>query len=208
MNAPVQKQCKKCGTSDRNPSGNCRACAKASQIVWAKKNKEKVRLYGKQWSAKNPEKIRAKNAKAYAANAVKNRAYSAEYKANNLERVTKYLAEYRESHRDIARNTSTVWRKANPLKLKAYHQNRRAMKRNSGGRLTQNVVDRLLKLQRGKCACCNKSLGGIFHLDHIMPLALGGSNEDANMQLLSPRCNLQKHKKHPIDFMQSRGFLL
>lgn len=55
---------------------------------------------------------------------------------------------------------------------------------------------------------CGKPLGDAYHLDHVMPLALGGSNTDDNMQLLRDRCNLQKHAKHPVDFMQERGFLL
>ena len=40
------------------------------------------------------------------------------------------------------------------------------------------------------------------------PLALGGSNDKANLQLLCPTCNAKKSAKHPIDFMQSRGLLL
>jgi 5-methylcytosine-specific restriction endonuclease McrA len=45
-------------------------------------------------------------------------------------------------------------------------------------------------------------------MDHIIPLALGGANTDDNIQLLRATCNLQKHTKHPIDFMQQRGYLL
>lgn len=45
-------------------------------------------------------------------------------------------------------------------------------------------------------------------MDHIMPLALGGTNTDDNIQLLCPTCNRSKHAKHPVDFMQQRGFLL
>lgn len=41
-----------------------------------------------------------------------------------------------------------------------------------------------------------------------MPLALGGANEDWNIQLLRQRCNNQKKAKHPVDFMQSKGYLL
>lgn len=46
------------------------------------------------------------------------------------------------------------------------------------------------------------------HLDHIVPVAMGGPNIDENIQLLRQRCNNQKHSKHPVDFMQQRGFLL
>jgi 5-methylcytosine-specific restriction endonuclease McrA len=88
-------------------------------------------------------------------------------------------------------------------------QNRRARKNASAGKLSFNLAEKLFKLQHGKCACgCKKHLGKDYHLDHIMPLALGGANTDNNIQLLRKQCNWQKHAKHPIDFMQSRGFLL
>lgn len=35
-----------------------------------------------------------------------------------------------------------------------------------------------------------------------------GTNTDDNIQLLRKLCNLQKSAKHPVDFMQQRGFLL
>lgn len=67
------------------------------------------------------------------------------------------------------------------------------------------------RYKNGKCKACSKashSVGDNYHLDHIMPLALGGPNTDDNIQLLRQRCNNQKSKKHPVDFMQSRGNLL
>lgn len=73
---------------------------------------------------------------------------------------------------------------------------------------SKGLAERLFRLQRGKCACCKKPLGSDYHLDHIMPLALGGVNEDSNIQLLRAKCNMQKHTVHPVEFMQQRGFLL
>lgn len=101
------------------------------------------------------------------------------------------------------------WRADHPEAVRTIRQNRRARKLAAGGTLSTDIAERLLKLQRGKCACgCDQPLGDDYHLDHRMPLALGGTNTDDNMQLLRKRCNLQKHAKHPVDFMQSRGFLL
>ena len=37
-----------------------------------------------------------------------------------------------------------------------------------------------------------------------MPLALGGLNEDSNMQLLTARCNLQKSAAHPDEYMSRK----
>ena len=46
------------------------------------------------------------------------------------------------------------------------------------------------------------------HVDHIVPLAKGGQHVASNIQILCPTCNVRKSAKDPIDFMQSRGFLL
>lgn len=131
------------------------------------------------WNAANPAKHRAADAKWLAANPGKRQA------------------------------TTAAWAAANPEARRIRCQNRRARKREAGGKLSKGLTDRLFKLQKGKCACgCKQPLGDDYHLDHIMPIILGGVNEDWNIQLLRSLCNQQKHAKHPIDFMQQRGFLL
>ena len=99
------------------------------------------------------------------------------------------------------------WFAKNPDKRAIYQHNRQA-KITESGRLSSDLASKLYKLQKGKCACCSSPLGDDYHLDHIMPLALGGLNVDGNMQLLTATCNMQKNTKHPIDFMRSKGFLL
>lgn len=128
----------------------------------------------------------------YAANSGRKKENNAEWKANNPKKHGAH---------------NSKWAAANPEARRIFEQNRRARK--SGGKLTKGLAERLYKLQRGKCACgCKQPLGDDYHLDHRMPLALGGANEDWNMQLLTTTCNLKKNKKHPVDFMQQRGFLL
>ena len=85
---------------------------------------------------------------------------------------------------------------------------RRAKKLSVGGEISKGLRQRLFVLQKGKCACCGLPLGDDYHMDHIMPLYLGGKNEDRNIQLLTKTCNLKKNKKHPIDYMNEKGFLL
>lgn len=68
-------------------------------------------------------------------------------------------------------------------------------------------IDRLHRLQRGKCAGC-KCVLVKYHIDHVTPLALGGSNWPSNLQLLCPTCNMQKNAKPPIKWQQERGYLL
>ncbi|MGP0054591.1 MAG: HNH endonuclease [Steroidobacteraceae bacterium] len=43
------------------------------------------------------------------------------------------------------------------------------------------------------CACgCGRSLHLGFHVDHVVPLARGGTNWPANLALLAPVCNRKK----------------
>ncbi len=147
------------------------------------------------------------------------KAITAAWQAANPERDKANHAAYRAANRAVANATSAAWYAANTERKKAYSvdnsearrindQNREARKRRNGGILSRGLSQRLFKLQRGLCPCCKQPLGDSYHLDHIIPIDLGGPNVDSNMQLLRSVCNLQKHAKHPIDFMQERGFLL
>ena len=52
----------------------------------------------------------------------------------------------------------------------------------------------LLKRQNGKCAHCGLwfNEGDVIELDHIIPKAIGGRNEDKNWQLLHRHCHDEK----------------
>ena len=63
-------------------------------------------------------------------------------------------------------------------------RNRRARKRGNGGKHTAAQIRDLLVRQRHKCPFCSANLRRGYHADHIMPLALGGSNDISNIQLL------------------------
>lgn len=131
-----------------------------------------------------------------------------EYKSKNKEAVARRQAAYVAKNARKIKENKAAYKKANrEIFIRSGHK-RRAIKRAVGGTLSRGLTNKLLKLQKGKCPCCNQPLGSDYHLDHIMPLALGGSNTNENIQLLRSVCNMRKHTKHPVDFMQSRGFLL
>ena len=190
----MSQYCKKCKIeTERNVSGACKPCQRASvakyraanrekvaskNAKWYAANRKKIRTLNAKWQTENRDKVIATNAKCYAANAEKRRAYAVNYRAENTD------------------------------KCRVLHHNRRARERENGGTLSSGLSDRLFKLQKGKCPCCSQPLGDDYHLDHIVPIKLGGSNTDDNIQLLRGTCNHQKSAKHPVDFMQSRGFLL
>ena len=189
--------CKNGHIAERIMSGNCIECRRA----W-RAGRVSVSIWRKKYYQVN-KKVENENSRQYDLN----------HKAERKE----YSAKYRDAHREESRLTRAKWRLDNPdycAKHRAAHpewyrvytENRR--QRESSGELSRDLVPRLYKLQRGKCACCQQRLGKDFHLDHIISLSRGGLNVDANIQLLRPKCNSRKGSTDPIEFMQSMGMLL
>lgn len=112
-----------------------------------------------------------------------------------------------QKHKDKIAEKNRQYRINNIEAYRVHTRNRRA-RQIASGVLSKGIAKKLYSLQRGKCACCGLPLGDDYHLDHIMPLALGGTNTDNNIQLLRATCNRQKNAMHPVDFMRQRGFLL
>lgn len=156
---------------------------------YAKRNKPRILAYAKRYRTENSDKVKIAN-KAW--------------RDRNVERQI----EFRRRTKDQTAAKGKIYRLNNPYRSTITNNNRRAALLAAGGKLSPGLRVKLFALQKGKCACCGEPLGAKYHLDHIMPLALGGENEDRNIQLLRATCNAQKHAKHPVDFMRQRGFLL
>jgi 5-methylcytosine-specific restriction endonuclease McrA len=190
--------------------------------VFRQEHKEEIRAYRLRYRAENREKVTAQEKAFYQANLERMRAKNRRYSIVNAERISErnkgyYYADiekararvrrYAAEHPEEVRATLTKWRRENPEIPREHNANRRAKKAKNGGRLTKGLIKRLYEAQKGLCACCGGALGerSNYHLDHQMPVALGGKSEDSNMQLLLKRCNLQKGKSHPDDFAVRRG---
>lgn len=92
--------------------------------------------------------------------------------------------------------------------LLALNTAQRVKRQKAEGRYTEHDVRRILKDQKGKCGFCAKKLRNDYHVDHITPLAKGGTNWPHNIQVLCQPCNNRKAAKDPIVFAQENGKLL
>lgn len=84
---------------------------------------------------------------------------------------------------------------------------RRARISGAGGTHTKADVEKILRLQRCKCSVCGCSVKKLYHVDHIIPLAKGGTSWPWNLQILCPTCNMKKRDSDPIDHARSLGRL-
>lgn len=185
---------------------------KASKAAYYAANKEKIAARQVEYVAANQDRVKSYSKAYWAANKEELKLAQASWKKENSEKIKSSGAAYYIKNRESIIAATKDYASKNPDKRRAIgrlcEQSRRARKRNSGGKLSKGLAAKLFILQKGKCPCCKQPLGDDYQLDHIMPLALGGSNSDENIQLLRAECNKQKHAKHPMDFMQSRGFLI
>jgi 5-methylcytosine-specific restriction endonuclease McrA len=203
------------------------------------KNKEKLKAAERARRLANPEKYKAARAKSRERNRERNLKRGAAYRDAHREELARKSKEYADQRRELLRQKKREYNKRYKEILRvrrakyrqenlelirkreresapkykaakqASMQRYRARKQSAHGRLSKDIVPRLMALQKGKCACCRESLRKTGkHIDHVMPLSAGGHNTDDNVQLLCPACNCSKNARHPIDFMQSRGFLL
>ena len=124
------------------------------------------------------------------------------------EKDKEYNKKWRLNNKDCIRKARLKWNKNNPEKCKIQKKNEKAKRRGAEGSFNKNDIEQILKQQKHKCAVCKCCIKTKFHVDHIKPIARGGSNDRKNLQILCPPCNMKKGAKDPIDFMQGNGFLL
>ena len=109
---------------------------------------------------------------------------------------------------DYRREVTRRWCERNPEKVSLSWRTSGARRRNAPGSHTGTDILDILKSQKGRCAYCRKKMGGNYHVDHIVAVARGGTNDKRNLQALCPPCNLKKHARDPIEFAQAIGLLV
>jgi|SRR5271166_517332 len=198
---------------------HCLMCNRISTSRWIKENPEKACVSAKKYYDTNRNTLCAKFRQWAKANQEKKRTTNRAWRVKNLERVRatsqKWAERNRERLREIKRINLRNWRLNNPEKSRekrrVHEHIRRSRKRASGGIFTSTDLQAIRKRQRNRCAelSCRRLLkGNIEHIDHIVPLARGGSNWPSNLQLLCRDCNQSKGALDPIIHAQRQGRLI
>lgn len=229
------KQCNKCdqskplemfyahATAADGRRGDCKAC----NNEYARKrlsdpDKRKARKeYSSSWIRENRERIARKSRERYASSPEEReriRVANEKWRSENPDRASQ---RYRESSEKIksasakrySANKSEclaaakIWRNNNPDKIRTYSRARKSKVRAAEGTWNAADIKTMMNRQLGVCVYCQADIADSYHVDHVMPIYLGGSNWPRNLQLLCPTCNRRKGRKHPDDFEREIGFI-
>lgn len=156
----------------------CKPCKSAREIEynreWRRKNPGYHSEYNARWRERNPEACRA---------------YALEYRMKNPEFVKATYERWAANNPDYARK----WVAANRERARETVRRRRARVRNAPTfDVSERDIKRMLARHGGKCAYCSISLADGYHVDHVLPVSLGGSNSIGNLAPACATCNVSK----------------
>lgn len=188
------KRCNKCGIEkplddfyrDRSRKDGrhpwCKPCIAAKRAAWYERNRETNLAYQAEWREKNKDKKAAGDRAWVAANPQRKREADRLWRLANRAHIDTLIATYRTE---------------NPERVTEWRRRRRARKHNAF--IAPVSFSDILNRDRGICGICDKPImEPTIELDHIIPLAAGGTHEPKNIQLAHRTCNRRKSKT--LDF--------
>jgi 5-methylcytosine-specific restriction endonuclease McrA len=154
----------------------CQDCISGQNKAWRDDNRQRSLEIKASWRSRNP----GHRKKTYERTREESIAAAQDFKVKNREQVR---SRYRESYA------------ADKTPFLARQKRRQQRDAQVGGSFTKVDQCALWQVQAGRCAnpFCGADLSLTqFHTDHIIPVALGGSHDRINRQLLCPNCNHRK----------------
>jgi hypothetical protein len=176
----------------------CKPCCAQQQKNYRLRNPDKATNYGKLYRERYPDKVKANNQKFRQTNPSYAKNYHREHRQsellrskikywNNLEKESLRKKRFRESHPEVLRERNRKYKAENPEVVRAKSQRRRARLANNA---TFEVSKKELKrLYSSHCFYCHNAAQTI---DHVLPIARGGSHGIGNLVPACNHCNFSK----------------
>lgn len=161
-------------------------------------HKEIVYKKNRDWFLANPERRKQYAIESRKNNPQKHRDNIKRFRDKNKELVYKRVKEWKDKNKEKVLYVSYKWKKRNPEKVRISELPGRLRRRGNTNReeIKEFMIETLMWRGGYYCERCGRELNfnekRILHIDHIIPLAVGGNGNKKNLQLLCQRCNLTK----------------
>ncbi len=135
-----------------------------------------------------------------AQNGLRNKNINSNWRKKNKPKVAAAKRKYEQRHPDyVARKYKRIadWKRRNPSRVQRWNHERRSRK-------AFGVFQRWVKsvCPDNLCYWCGIEITEqTRHLDHIMPISLGGQAVTSNEVWTCKPCNLKKSKRHPLTWL-------
>ncbi|WP_156511128.1 MULTISPECIES: HNH endonuclease signature motif containing protein [Nocardia] len=167
------------------------------QRQWYEANREQVLAQQREYAEANQERLTERRKKYYSDNREEILKRSEAYRAANRESILESKRRYREEnpeyYRDYCRENPDVVRARNARRRVRVAVNMTAEDR-------KESVEYRKVLAGDPCSYCGQ-FSDEMHVDHIKPLAKGGTDHWWNLTNSCATCNLRKNDKPLIDFL-------
>jgi len=132
-------------------------------------------------------------------------AYAAQYRQEHKDEISVNHAQYYQDHKeDVSKRIAQYHKTTNG---KAVRKASRARRRSTNyDYVSADTMKEVMSASDNICPYC----GNLFtdgHIDHIVPVSKGGTNEKNNLVYCCATCNHRKHSKSLEEFMSQTGRL-
>lgn len=165
----------------------CKECGRKSSIEWRNNHIDQARASAHQWRMIHKEYVKAYSKQDYHARKDCYRERRQRWYTANAEHMRQY-------------------RKATSEQRHAYNLKRKSMLRGASGTFTPQDIQKQLRNQHGRCYYCHQKVTK-YHVDHVIPVIHGGSNDPSNLVISCPTCNLRKGSKLPHEWFEGGRLL-
>ena len=219
------KTCSKCGESKpleaysirrRNDGrkdsvrSHCKVCSRAISKAYVLANPDKVAEYrestrdhknaqNREYYSINKERIIANTSAWKVNNPEKHRYHRRNWKVNNPKQAAEISLKYRRNNAEKIKEAKRKYRAENPESIRAQGHVYRTRKASNGVNLVTAAETAAIAAM--PCTACGAA--GPSEIDHIVPLARGGSHTIGNLMPLCKSCNSSKHDMLYIEWKYS-----
>ena len=174
----------------------CRAAHKKAKEKEYNEHQHRSPAY-KMWLEKNDEKIKKKSMDRYWRNRSRRREVGAIYYQNNKERLKPIRKAWSKNNPNKCKGYKDKWINKNQEQWKTIQREgaakRRALEKSATLPSTCNKsINKMIR----ECVRLSTETGVEYHVDHIIPLALGGAHHQENLRIITADENQKKHSKY------------